>query len=86
MFGKTVYNVRKALGRQLAKDTYVDADMVIPIPDSGIGAAIGYSQETGIPFEFRVVLQTFWSRKLVFQPPGKILVGLLRIEVSLGLP
>ncbi|MCX5809179.1 MAG: class II glutamine amidotransferase, partial [Proteobacteria bacterium] len=40
MFGRTVYSVRKAFGRELARETHVDADMVIPIPDSGIGAAI----------------------------------------------
>jgi amidophosphoribosyltransferase len=65
MFGKTVYNVRKALGRQLAKDTYVDADMVIPIPDSGIGAAIGYSQETGIPFELGLIRNHYVGRTFI---------------------
>lgn len=65
MFGKTVYNVRKALGRQLAKDTHVDADMVIPIPDSGIGAAIGYSQEAGIPFELGLIRNHYVGRTFI---------------------
>ncbi len=65
MFGKTVYNVRKALGRQLAKDTHVDADMVIPIPDSGIGAAIGYSQETDIPFELGLIRNHYVGRTFI---------------------
>ena len=49
MFGRTVYSVRKAFGRELAKETSIDADMVIPIPDSGIGAAIGYAQRQAYP-------------------------------------
>ncbi len=65
MFGKTVYNVRKDLGRQLARDTFVDADMVIPIPDSGIGAAIGYSQETGIPFELGLIRNHYVGRTFI---------------------
>ncbi len=65
MFGKTVYTVRKALGRELARDTHVDADMVIPIPDSGIGAAIGYSQETGIPFELGLIRNHYVGRTFI---------------------
>ncbi len=65
MFGKTVYTVRKELGRQLARDTHVDADMVIPIPDSGIGAAIGYSQETGIPFELGLIRNHYVGRTFI---------------------
>jgi amidophosphoribosyltransferase len=57
--------VRKALGRQLAKDTHVDADMVIPIPDSGIGAAIGYSQETSIPFELGLIRNHYVGRTFI---------------------
>jgi amidophosphoribosyltransferase len=65
MFGKTVYSVRKDLGRQLARDTFVDADMVIPIPDSGIGAALGYSQETGIPFELGLIRNHYVGRTFI---------------------
>ena len=65
MFGETVYSIRKDLGRQLAKDTYVDADMVIAIPDSGIGAAIGYSQETGIPFEMGLIRNHYVGRTFI---------------------
>ncbi len=65
MFNKTVYNVRKALGRQLARDAHIDADMVIPIPDSGIGAAIGYSQETGIPFELGLIRNHYVGRTFI---------------------
>jgi amidophosphoribosyltransferase len=65
MFGRTVYSVRKALGRELAKDTHMDADMVIPIPDSGIGAAIGYAQEVGIPFELGLIRNHYVGRTFI---------------------
>jgi amidophosphoribosyltransferase len=65
MSGKTVYNVRKALGRQLAIDSYVEADMVIPIPDSGIGAALGYAQETGTPFELGLIRNHYVGRTFI---------------------
>jgi amidophosphoribosyltransferase len=65
VFGRTVYSVRKALGRQLAKETHVDADMVIPIPDSGISASIGYSQETGIPFELGLIRNHYVGRTFI---------------------
>lgn len=65
MFGKTVYSVRKALGRQLARETAVNADMVIPIPDSGISAALGYSQETGTPFELGLIRNHYVGRTFI---------------------
>lgn len=65
MFGKTVYSVRKALGRQLARESAVDADMVIPIPDSGISAAIGYSQQTGVPFEMGLIRNHYVGRTFI---------------------
>jgi amidophosphoribosyltransferase len=65
MFGRTVYSVRKAFGRELAKETSIDADMVIPIPDSGIGAAIGYAQETGIPFELGLIRNHYVGRTFI---------------------
>ncbi len=65
MFGRTVYTVRKALGRELARETHVDADMVIPIPDSGIGAAVGYAQETGLPFEHGLIRNHYVGRTFI---------------------
>ncbi|MCX8022673.1 MAG: amidophosphoribosyltransferase [Syntrophorhabdaceae bacterium] len=65
MFGRTVYTVRKAMGRELAREAYIDADMVIPIPDSGIGAAIGYSQETHIPFELGLIRNHYVGRTFI---------------------
>ena len=49
--GKAVYLTRKELGRQLAREAWVDADIVIPVPDSGVPAAMGYAEGSGIPFE-----------------------------------
>ena len=49
--GKAVYSIRKAFGRQLAQESQVDADIVIPVPDSGVPAALGYSEGSGFPFE-----------------------------------
>lgn len=65
MFGRTIYTVRKALGRELARDAGVDADMVIPIPDSGIGAAIGYAQEAGLPFELGLIRNHYVGRTFI---------------------
>jgi amidophosphoribosyltransferase len=65
MFGRTIYEVRKALGRQLARETHVPADMVIPVPDSGITAALGYAQETGIPFELGLIRNHYVGRTFI---------------------
>ncbi len=47
--GNSVYTYRKNLGEQLAIENNIDADVVVPVPDSGAPAAIGYSQKSGIP-------------------------------------
>ncbi len=70
MFGRTVYTIRKAFGRELAKRDSIDADMVIPIPDSGIGAAIGYSQASGIPFELGLIRNHYVGRTFIEPEPS----------------
>ncbi len=65
VFGRTVYMVRKAMGRELAREAHVDAEVIIPIPDSGIGASIGYSQETGIPFELGLIRNHYVGRTFI---------------------
>ena len=65
MFGRSVYSVRKALGRELARNAGVDADMVVPIPDSGIGAAIGYALEARIPFELGLIRNHYVGRTFI---------------------
>src|SRR5487761_2209584 len=53
--GHTVYDVRKEMGRQLAREHGVKADLVIPVPDSGVCAAMGYSEQSGIPYEMAFI-------------------------------
>src|SRR5213593_2406518 len=55
IFGRNVYEVRKELGRQLARESGVPADIVIPVPDSGVPAAIGYAEEAGLSFEMGLI-------------------------------
>ena len=52
--GRHVYDVRKKMGAQLARESGVEADVIVPVPDSGVPAAIGYAQESGIPFELEI--------------------------------
>ncbi len=65
IFGKNVYKLRKAMGRELAKEYPVEADMVIPVPDSGVAAAIGYSKESGIPFELGIIRNHYVGRTFI---------------------
>src|SRR2546427_231453 len=55
LWGRNVHTVRKALGRQLAREYPVEADIVIPVPDSGTSAALGYSEEAGTPYEMGLI-------------------------------
>ncbi len=63
--GKTVYTYRKALGKQLAIENHIDADVVVPVPDSGVSAAIGYSQKSGIPFELGIIRSHYVGRTFI---------------------
>ena len=65
VFGKNVYSVRKQMGRELAKEMPVDADMVVPVPDSGVAAALGYAQESGIPFEMAIMRNHYVGRTFI---------------------
>jgi amidophosphoribosyltransferase len=65
VFGKNVYALRKNMGRELAKIDPVKADYVIPVPDSGVPAALGYSQESGIPFEFGLIRNHYVGRTFI---------------------
>ena len=65
IFGKNVAEVRKRFGAQLAREHPVDADVVIPVPDSGVFAAVGYAQESGIPFEFGLVRNHYVGRTFI---------------------
>jgi len=66
--GTSVYSVRKQIGVELARENPVDADYVIPVPDSGTPAAIGYAQHSGIPFELGIIRSHYVGR--TFIQPG----------------
>lgn len=65
VFNKSVYEIRKRMGVELAKECNIKADCVIPVPDSGVIAAIGYSQESNIPFEFGIVRNHYIGRTFI---------------------
>jgi amidophosphoribosyltransferase len=69
--GTSVYSVRKSIGAELAREAGVDADYVIPVPDSGVPAAIGYAQESGVPFELGIVRSHYVGRTFI-QPADNI--------------
>jgi amidophosphoribosyltransferase len=69
--GTSVYDVRKAIGAQLAIEAPVDADLVIPVPDSGVPAAIGYAQQSGIPFELGIIRSHYVGRTFI-QPGDQV--------------
>lgn len=63
--GSSVYQVRKRLGRQLAMEGPTDADIVIPVPDSGVPAALGFSEASGIPFEMGLIRNHYVGRTFI---------------------
>ena len=65
LIGKRVDEVRKNFGRQMAKEFTLDADVVVPVPDSGIPAALGYSQATGIRFEMGLMKNRYIHRTFI---------------------
>ncbi len=69
--GTNVYEARKAIGAELARESNVDADLVIPVPDSGVPAAIGYAAEAGIPFELGLIRNHYVGRTFI-EPTDEI--------------
>ncbi|MGQ0483884.1 MAG: amidophosphoribosyltransferase, partial [Hyphomicrobiales bacterium] len=63
--GRSVYEVRKQMGMQLAREAPVSADVVVPIPDSGVPAALGFARETGIPFELGIIRNHYVGRTFI---------------------
>ncbi len=63
--GRSVYQVRKEMGRELAREAGADVDVVIPVPDSGVPAALGYSQEAGVPFELGIIRNHYVGRTFI---------------------
>jgi amidophosphoribosyltransferase len=63
--GRSVYDVRKAMGAQLAREMPVEADVIVPVPDSGVPAGIGYAQTSGIPFELGIIRNHYVGRTFI---------------------
>lgn len=63
--GENIYAVRKRIGAELAKESPVNADMVVPVPDSGNPAAIGFAQSAGLPFEMGIVRNHYVGRTFI---------------------
>src|SRR6201747_1917295 len=63
--GRSVYEVRKAFGAQLARESHVEVDVVVPVPDSGVPAAVGYSQHSGVPFELGIIRNHYVGRGFI---------------------
>ena len=63
--GHSIYEVRKAMGRELARESSLAADVVVPIPDSGVPAALGFAHETGIPFELGIIRNHYVGRTFI---------------------
>ncbi len=71
VFGLSVYESRKKMGEILAQESAVDADLIIPVPDSGVPAALGYSHESKIPFEMGIIRNHYVGRTFI-QPTASI--------------
>ena len=65
MEGTSVYEARKRIGRELAIESPVDADLVVPVPDSGVPAALAYSAQSGIPFELGIIRNQYIGRTFI---------------------
>jgi amidophosphoribosyltransferase len=68
--GRSVYDVRKRMGARLAEETGVPADVIVPVPDSGVPAALGYSQASGIPFEMGIIRNHYVGRTFIQPTQG----------------
>ncbi len=69
--GNSVYEARKRIGMELARESGVEADVVIPVPDSGVPAALGFAQESGIPFELGIIRSHYVGRTFI-EPTDRI--------------
>jgi len=69
--GRSVYDIRKRMGMRLAQETGVDADVVVPVPDSGVPAAMGFAQESGLPYELGIIRNHYVGRTFI-QPKQAI--------------
>lgn len=68
--GQSVYESRKAIGHELATESPADVDLVVPVPDSGVPAAIGYAQQSGVPFELGIIRSHYVGRTFIQPSQG----------------
>ncbi|GBQ06152.1 amidophosphoribosyltransferase [Saccharibacter floricola] len=69
--GKSVYDARTQIGRELARESAIDADVIVPVPDSGVPSALGYAAESGIPFELGIIRNHYVGRTFI-EPTDQI--------------
>jgi amidophosphoribosyltransferase len=79
--GRSVYEIRKRMGMRLAQETGVDADVVVPVPDSGVPAAMGFAAESGIPYELGIIRNHYVGRTFI-QPKQEIRALGVRLKHS----
>ena len=77
--GRSVYQARKAMGAELARKSPADADLVVPVPDSGVPAALGFAQECGLPFELGIIRNHYVGRTFI-QPTQAIRESGVRLK------
>ena len=81
--GRSVYETREAIGRELAKETPVEADLVCPVPDSGTPAAIGYALESGIPYAMGIIRNQYMGRTFI-EPTEQIRNMGVRLKLNVN--
>ncbi len=79
--GRHVYDVRKTMGGELAKESSIEADVVVPVPDSGVPAAIGFAQASGIPYELGIIRNHYVGRTFI-EPTQQIRALGVRLKHS----
>jgi amidophosphoribosyltransferase len=79
--GRSVYEVRKTMGAQLAAESPADADVIVPVPDSGVPAALGFSQASGIPFDLGIIRNHYVGRTFI-EPTQQIRALGVRLKHS----
>ena len=81
VFGENVYTCRKEMGRQLALESTVDADFVMPFPDSGIYCAVGFAQQSGLPYEHAMIRNHYVGRTFI-QPSQDMRDFSTRVKIN----
>ncbi|HSV03218.1 MAG TPA: amidophosphoribosyltransferase [Phenylobacterium sp.] len=79
--GKSVYELRKRMGRRLAQEAPADVDVVVPVPDSGVPAALGFAKEAGLPYELGIIRNHYVGRTFIQPTQGQREMG-VRMKLS----